>query len=327
MSHLTAPAQAPNRFPFRRSVLNTFLATLLLGFLPLFTHAEPPLDPPFVNPPWPGRPTPSADQPLPYGLRYVHEALPGAANGGRAIGHVVLLPEGYDAPENADRRWPVLFFLHGRTGTEMADFRFGTNYARAAHEKRLPGLILVFPNGMNEGYADRADGSMAVQTHIIRELLPFIDAMYRTLPAQRAVAGFSMGGYGAVRFRLKYPELFTHAVAIDSYLFSPRDTGGGYRSIFGSQNVKDANAALSLLDAALARDPALSKAINLLMIQAPHKPDSSSGTHAFVRALESRSIPVTSYDAPLAHDAALFYDRFEAEIMAFHRPFFSSPGP
>jgi enterochelin esterase-like enzyme len=68
---------------------------------------------------------------------------------------------------------------------------------------------VVFPNGGLTGYR----GSMA--TMIAEELLPYLEQHYRLLPERhhRLLAGFSMGGGGAVRIALKYPETFGGAVS------------------------------------------------------------------------------------------------------------------
>jgi endo-1,4-beta-xylanase len=49
---------------------------------------------------------------------------------------------------------------------------------------------------------------------IIKELIPYIDSHYRTIPKReaRVIEGFSMGGFGALKFAFKYPELFCSVV-------------------------------------------------------------------------------------------------------------------
>jgi enterochelin esterase-like enzyme len=64
-------------------------------------------------------------------------------------------------------------------------------------------------------YVDWKDGSAPLETMIVKELVPHIDASHRTIAARegRALDGYSMGGYGSARFGFKYPELF-RAVSI-----------------------------------------------------------------------------------------------------------------
>jgi poly(3-hydroxybutyrate) depolymerase len=69
----------------------------------------------------------------------------------------------------------------------------------------------VFGNGMPDGmYVDWKDGSAPLETVIVKELLPHVDASYRTIARRegRLLDGYSMGGYGAARLGFKYPELF-----------------------------------------------------------------------------------------------------------------------
>jgi S-formylglutathione hydrolase FrmB len=105
----------------------------------------------------------------------------------------------------------VIYNLHGAGGNELHGF----TAARALHEGIVSGrwapMIFVLPNGGSHSfYKDSADGKLPAETLIIRELIPHIDVTYRTLAtrAGRAIEGFSMGGRGATRLALKYPELF-----------------------------------------------------------------------------------------------------------------------
>ena len=72
-------------------------------------------------------------------------------------------------------------------------------------------MLVVFPNGLPQGmWCDSKDGTTPVETIVMKELLPHIDASFRTIATRegRLVEGFSMGGYGAARLGFKYPEVF-----------------------------------------------------------------------------------------------------------------------
>jgi S-formylglutathione hydrolase FrmB len=82
---------------------------------------------------------------------------------------------------------------------------------RAIREGRMPPTIVVFVQGLPRGwYVDSFDGKQPVETAVIKELIPYVDANYRTIATRegRAVEGFSMGGFGALRLGFKYPDLF-----------------------------------------------------------------------------------------------------------------------
>jgi len=81
---------------------------------------------------------------------------------------------------------------------------------------QLPEFIIVFVNaGAETFFADSPDGRIPSETAFIRELIPHVDATYRTLPTRtaRAIEGFSMGGFGALTLSFKHPDLFNSVVA------------------------------------------------------------------------------------------------------------------
>jgi S-formylglutathione hydrolase FrmB len=121
----------------------------------------------------------------------------------------VLLPAGYRADPR--RRYPVLYLLHGAD----SDYRSWTRYGDAeAITARAP-LIVVMPDGGRMGwYTDWYVGDQPVQpmweTYHVGELVPWIDATYRTIATRggRAIAGLSMGGYGALSYAARHPSTF-----------------------------------------------------------------------------------------------------------------------
>jgi enterochelin esterase-like enzyme len=84
-------------------------------------------------------------------------------------------------------------------------------FDRAIRAGQVPPHLVVFVNGLPFGmYCDALDGSAPVESMIVRDLVPHIDATHRTVSAAagRLLEGFSMGGYGAARLGFKYPETF-----------------------------------------------------------------------------------------------------------------------
>jgi endo-1,4-beta-xylanase len=135
------------------------------------------------------------------------------------IGFNIYLPPGYDS---GSLRYPVVYDLHGLTGSEYEDPQWVVPSLEAAMKKNVIGpVIVVFPDGLMQSYyADSADGKARSETRIVRELIPYVDASYRTVAHRqlRAVTGFSMGGYGAMEFATKFPEVFRAGVAYDAAL-------------------------------------------------------------------------------------------------------------
>jgi|GEM_PF-501334 Predicted esterase len=138
---------------------------------------------------------------------------------GAKVSYLVYLPPHYE--EETDRRYPVIYWLHGIGGSQQGVPLMAERLTAAISAGKAPPMIVIYLNGMiRSSYVDSADGTMPVETVSIRELIPHIDATYRTIPTRegRMVEGFSMGGAGAVKWGFKYPELFGSISIIDGAL-------------------------------------------------------------------------------------------------------------
>ena len=131
----------------------------------------------------------------------------------------VLLPAGYAA--HAGRRYPVLYLLHGADSDYRSWTRYGDAQALTAHAA----MIVVMPDGGANGwYTDWYQGARPVQprweTYHVGELIPWIDATYRTIATRRgrAIAGLSMGGYGALSYAARHPGTFAAAASFSGAL-------------------------------------------------------------------------------------------------------------
>lgn len=163
---------------------------------------------------------------------------------------LVYLPPSYG--REPARRYPVAYYLHGLWGSE-------NDWTRAGHLDRaadslatlgVPEMIVVMPDG-DDGwwttwstlpiYADcqrdttrrePAASYCVPWTHyddyVARDLVAHVDSTYRTRARReaRAVAGLSMGGYGAVTLALRYPDVFaaaaSHSGVLSPLLVGPR---------------------------------------------------------------------------------------------------------
>lgn len=132
------------------------------------------------------------------------------------VSYHLYTPAAYDAPESKDSRFPVVYWLHGSGGSTPGVAKLAAHFDAAITAGKTPPFLVVFVNGLVEGmYVDWKDGSAPVESVIIKDLIPHIDAAYRTIPNRdgRLLDGFSMGGYGSARFGFKYVDLF-RAVSI-----------------------------------------------------------------------------------------------------------------
>jgi len=146
---------------------------------------------------------------------------------GIEVEYEIDLPDGYDS---SDARYPVIYVLHswGRTHntqfkcmvTDKCDDNNGSAkrfMQEAVAAGKLEPSILVYPNGMKSSFfADSFDGSKPIEKSIIDDLIPHVDANYRTIAdrANRGVMGLRLGGYGAVMYGLKHPDKFAAAVSV-----------------------------------------------------------------------------------------------------------------
>lgn len=118
-------------------------------------------------------------------------------------------PEVYDTEK--DQRFPVLYWLHGTGGGRGGIAPVSAWFDAAIREGRIPPMLVVFPNGLAASmWCDSKDGRVPVETIVVKEIIPRIDATFRTIATRegRLIEGFSMGGYGAARLGLKYPDVF-----------------------------------------------------------------------------------------------------------------------
>jgi S-formylglutathione hydrolase FrmB len=173
---------------------------------------------------------------LTFKTRYLNDTTPAR----------VLLPAGYDP--SSSRRYPVLYLLHGCCD----DWRSWTD--KGAAEKltaKLP-LIVVMPDASarntqdgwySDWYNDGSFGNPRWESYHIGQLIPWVDSHYRTVASRsgRAVAGLSMGGFGAMTYASRHPDLFVAAAAFSGAVDSndPAPIGalafGGFGGAWGQR--------------------------------------------------------------------------------------------
>lgn len=154
----------------------------------------------------------------------------------------VYLPAGYAASR---LRYPVIYLLHGR-GDNLSSW--GRNKALVDEliaSGKIPPVVLIFPDApssnrgnyyVDSAYTDSAMPGAQVETEFMHELIPHVDASYRTIAhrAARAVGGYSMGGYGALRYALAYPETFSAAIVLSPAVYTPLPPAGSSVREFGA---------------------------------------------------------------------------------------------
>lgn len=125
------------------------------------------------------------------------------------VGYCIYLPPGYE--KDRGRRYPVIYHLHGAGGNETRSVYSANVMHEGILAGKLPEIVMVFPNGgRSTMYQDSGDGRFMAETMMIKELIPHIDATYRTIADRKArcIEGFSMGGRGSTNLAMKHPQLF-----------------------------------------------------------------------------------------------------------------------
>ena len=141
---------------------------------------------------------------------------------GRPMKYRIILPAGYDREAH---RYPVLYLLHGLTG-DYTDWETKTRIDEYARHYRL---IIVMPDAGNSWYTNSSGNPKnKFEDYIAKDLVHEIDDRYRTLKLRTArfIGGLSMGGYGGLKFGLKYPQTYSFAASF-SGAFEPVRTGAG----------------------------------------------------------------------------------------------------
>ncbi len=116
----------------------------------------------------------------------------------------LILPE-------APGPWATLVLLHGLSDDQTCWMRLSSieRYARARKN-----LLVVMPDGHRSFYVnDPRPGGCAYEDHIVKDVVGFVDRVFPTIADRsgRAIAGLSMGGYGATMLAMLHPHLFSAA--------------------------------------------------------------------------------------------------------------------
>lgn len=131
------------------------------------------------------------------------------------VAYCALLPPGYDSQPT--KKFPALYFLHGLGGDQSFLVESGGwNLIEDAQEqKQIDEFVVVTPQADETFYINSQDGKIRYEDFFIRDFVPQIEKRFRLqgTRAGRAIGGVSMGGYGALRFAFKYPQMFVAVIA------------------------------------------------------------------------------------------------------------------
>lgn len=134
------------------------------------------------------------------------------------IHYSVILPVNY---YQSKKLYPVVYMFHGIGGDSSSWLEYG-NATNEMDELTKNGeiepFIAIMPEGYSSYYSNSYDGSFNYESMLTTELIPLVNATYRTHhePQYNATLGFSMGGFGALSVGLRHKELFGSVVSLSA---------------------------------------------------------------------------------------------------------------
>lgn len=147
----------------------------------------------------------------------------------------LYLPYGYE--ENTETSYPVLYLLHGSWGDERSWNSFWPVLDQMIEQGKIDPVIAVAPITGNSYWVD-SEKFGNVESAVMKDLIPYVEEHYRAIPKRsgRALVGYSMGGYGATRYGLTYPETFAAVTLLspaNEDAEAPATSGAVERGAFG----------------------------------------------------------------------------------------------
>jgi S-formylglutathione hydrolase FrmB len=195
---------------------------------------------------------------------------------------------------------PVLYFLHGYPGSAEDPFAHGlAAVLNRMLQEGYPPFVFASVDGNGERHSDTEwansyNGSELVMDRVVDAAIPAVEGRHMRDAAHRAIAGFSMGGYGAMNIAMQNPGVFGQVVSIAGYFVvnDLSDMFGGIPSVI-AKNTPSAH-------------PWLARGLHVLLDEDASDQDSLiRGQAAWMGGLLRKyGVPVTVHVQPGRHDWA-----------------------
>lgn len=205
-------------------------------------------------------------------------------------------------------RYPVIYLLHGLTG----HFNNWTDLTKLSDYANAYDVIIVTPEGGDGWYTDSVSNDKEKwESYIVQELIPEVDKKFRTHTGrnQRAIAGLSMGGFGSLKFGLKYPDKFILAGSFSGALGAaditekslPGAIGKTIDGIFGPVE-SETRKANDLFGIIRSMTPEKAKTIPFIYLDCGTEDFLFQSNRGFVNLLIEKKVPHEYRQLPGAHD-------------------------
>ena len=194
--------------------LRSFLLYSLLGMLAFTANAQSRRRAQLITPQNNG-PVPVVSAPQ---TRLLESMIVNSSLMNRAIKYSIYLPPDY---YTSNRRYPVVYLLHGLGDNEGSWIQFGEvdRIADAGiRSGELPPMIIVMPDAGVTWYVNDYQNKVRYEDMFVQELIPHIDSTFRTRTQRefRALSGLSMGGFGSLMLAMHHPDLFGSCAALSA---------------------------------------------------------------------------------------------------------------
>ncbi len=245
--------------------------------------------------PWPGVSLSGVDRPPAAGVERL--TVPAPSRPGASV--LVVTPKEGDAAQ-----MPVVYLLHGWPDAPESPLAAGMGRAAVGAGSfgaaLWPPFVLVIPDGTgwrrgDHGWADAADGGDLLESWLVDAVVPAVEGGAPRRPSRRTLAGFSMGGYGALNVGLHHPEVFGSLVSFSGF-FRADDPEGVFA---GVPALLEANSPV-----VRATDPTLDRAAGLrvALVESEREPALVVGQAAVMaRVLRSVGLDVLERRGPGSH--------------------------
>ncbi len=129
---------------------------------------------------------------------------------------------------------PVVYFLHGWPGSPSSMIAGVTASLLKDFNNGTRPFIAAFPDGnakthVDSEWADSSDGKSMIETWLTTNAITAVEGSRIRPKSERAIVGFSMGGYGAAMIALHHPDLFSQVITLAGY-FIVDDLTGAFAS-------------------------------------------------------------------------------------------------
>ena len=156
----------------------------------------------------------------------------------------VYIPSGYNSSTN---NYPVIYYLHGITQTDRSvidNNKIADMLNKSIAEEKIKPFIFVMCDQYTlyrGSFYTNSSFTGNWSDFTAKDLVSYVDQKYRTIPDRqsRGIAGHSMGGHGAIKLGMLFPDVFSSVYALSPYVLDlDKDYGTEGKAYIQAQTIK-----------------------------------------------------------------------------------------